>query len=69
MLGSLMRYVSERLWPHAAGDVPDVHRVSDISEGDKREVLKTEDLLRKELIRAETEYLRLRGTPKEGSSQ
>lgn len=64
-----MQSLVERLWPRAYTDLPEVREVKDISPEEVNQVNKTQDTLRRELIRAETEHIRLRGMYDRGDVQ
>lgn len=55
-----MQYILGRFWPRSTDVDMEVHQVADIPLEDKRKVEETENRMRQEMVRAQTEYLRLR---------
>jgi hypothetical protein len=60
MIGRIMQYILGRFWPRSTDVDMEVHQVADIPPEDREKVGKAEDRMRQEMIRAQTEYLRLR---------
>jgi hypothetical protein len=60
MIGRIMQYILGRFWPHSTDVDMEVHQVADIPPEDREKVEETENRMRQEMVRAQTEYLRLR---------